>query len=339
LRRLIKLIFFEERRKDVNSKRFYFLAFLSAAGLLVSQATAQTTNYAAEFMTKGVGAEALAMGGAFTAAADDATAAYYNPAGLALVDNLQFSTMHAIENDLQSYDFYNVAFHTESAGSYALSYMNLGVGGIDITDSNGNVQGQTTYSDQAGLFSGGWKIGKQFAFGATAKFLWTSAYTASAFGIGMDAGILYKPIKELTFGLVGRDITGGTNVIWANTPTSPTQVLQPSLTAGISYKQELGKRQTRGTAAVPVSTIEVNLDVDTLYAGEALNNYHVGVEYWYKQFVAVRGGFETKGLQFDNDSFTPSVGIGVWAYLFEVDYALVANSIGDMSYISLITRL
>jgi hypothetical protein len=53
----------------------------------------------------------------------------------------------------------------------------------------------------------------------------------------------------------------------------------------------------------------------------------------------VRGGIMSKGLQFDNDNFTPSAGVGVWAYLFEIDYAFVANSIGGIHYLSLITRL
>ena len=171
------------------------------------------------------------------------------------------------------------------------------------------------------------------------KVLQTNAYTASAFGIGSDFGILYKPFKELGIGLVGRDITGGSYISWSNTPTNPTQVLSPSITLGLSYTKEFGKRTEVGAAPIPGSTLSVNLDVDTLYAGEALNNYHFGAEYWYRQFVALRVGFETKGFQFDNDDFTPSAGVGIWAYLFEIDYAYVSNSIGGMNYISLITRL
>jgi hypothetical protein len=333
----------------LNSKRFNLLALAGAILLYAPTALyAQSTDFAGEVLTKGVGARALAMGGAFTAAANDATAAFYNPAGLALIDNVQLSTMHAIENDLQEYDFYNVAFHTENAGSYAFSYLRLGVDGIDITGSTPTVLGTTTYSDNAGLISGGWKVGKQFAVGVTAKFLMSNAYTATAFGVGADVGVLYKPIKELTIGLVGRDITGGTNIAWQNTPTNPVQTLEPSATLGIAYVQEFGKRQNQGAAPVPVSTLTMEVDADSLYMfvpGSAppgtppLNNYHFGIEYWYKQFVAIRGGFETKGLQFDNDDFTPSAGVGIWAYLFEIDYAFVSNSIGNMNYISLITRL
>ena len=211
--------------------------------------------------------------------------------------------------------------------------------GIDITGSTASILGTTQYSDRAELISGGWKLGNQIAVGATLKVLQTNAYTASAFGIGSDFGILYKPFKELGIGLVARDITGGSYVSWSNTPTNPTQVLSPSITLGLAYTKEFGKKAEAGKTPIPGSTLSINFDVDTLYAGEALNNYHFGAEYWYRQFVAIRVGFETKGFQFDNDSFTPSAGVGVWAYLFEIDYAYVNNSIGGMNYISLITRL
>ena len=304
----------------------------------VSNAWAGDTSYAAEVLTKGAGARPLAMGGAFVAAANDATAAYWNPAGLGLIDDVEITTMHATQSDLQSYDFVNLAFKTE-AGSYALSYLQLGVGDIQVTGNSPLVLGTTSYSDKAGFISGGWILGRQFALGTTLKFLKTDAYTASAFGFGADVGLIYKPIKEFAIGLTARDITGGTQIHWQNTATNPTDTLEPSVTLGVSYTQELGKRENRGDAPVPVSTLQVNFDADTLYAGKSLNNYHLGVEYWYRQFVALRGGFETKGFQFDNDSFTPSAGVGIWAYLFEIDYAYVSNSIGGMNYFSLITRL
>ena len=68
------------------------LFLLTATPLVYSQTVAG--KYAGEFLAIGVGGRPLGMGGAFTAVANDVTAAYYNPAGLAALDYPQLSLMH-----------------------------------------------------------------------------------------------------------------------------------------------------------------------------------------------------------------------------------------------------
>src|SRR5262245_48859985 len=48
-----------------------------------------------QFLKIGVGARAAAMGEAFTPVADDATALYWNPAGIARIEGNQVSLNHA----------------------------------------------------------------------------------------------------------------------------------------------------------------------------------------------------------------------------------------------------
>ena len=322
----------------MNSKRFILggLAFaLVCSAPMALRAQAPSTSFAAEVLTKGAGARPLAMGGAFVAAANDATAAYWNPAGLGLIDDFQFTFMHAAQWDIQSYDFLNTAFKTPSAGSYALSYMRLGTDDIQLS---GPGAGTTSYGENAVFLSGGWKLSKQFAVGTTMKFLKTDAYTASAFGFGGDVGILFRPVKQFTIGVVCRDFFG-TRIAWQNTPTNPTDTLHPNGVLGLSYVQEMGKRETEGSSKIPVSTLSVNFDADVLYLDKGLNNYRLGVEYWYRKFVAVRGGLLCNGFNFDTDHLTPSAGIGVWAYLLEIDYAFVSTPLGGVHYLSVITRL
>ena len=47
------------------------------------------------FLYDGVGARPLAMGGSFVAVADDVTATYWNPAGIAQLERSGFSAMYA----------------------------------------------------------------------------------------------------------------------------------------------------------------------------------------------------------------------------------------------------
>nr|HPI73656.1 hypothetical protein [bacterium] len=49
---------------------------------------------AAAFLEIGVGARAMAMGGAYTSIANDATALYWNPAGIAWMNGVQCELAH-----------------------------------------------------------------------------------------------------------------------------------------------------------------------------------------------------------------------------------------------------
>lgn len=314
---------------------------LAVAGISFVVRPAQAASegdYSSEVLNIGVGARALGMGGAFVGAASDSTAAYWNPAGLSMVDSVEIATIHATKSGIQSYDFFNVAFNTHKAGTYAISYIRLSTDDIPLTGpTSPDVLGTFNYADQVLLLSGGWRFKKNFAVGASVKFLKTDAFTASASGFGADLGLIYKPIKQLGLGLSVRDFTGGSYLKW-NSDSSPTYKINPSMKVGASYTTELGKRVDAPGVKIPVSTLSINADADTLYSSKSLNTYHVGFEYWYRQFAALRGGFMSNGMKFNKDYFTPTFGVGAWVYLFEVDYAFANYEISTTHYLSVITR-
>ncbi len=125
-------------------------ALLSASSLLACLLGAEpahaTTKYAAEFMKIGVGARALGMGGAFVALADDASASYWNPAGLARLDRAELLFMHAEQlGDLANHDYFTFAQPIQGSSRQAvgIGLIRLGIGDIKETrdhylDSNGN---------------------------------------------------------------------------------------------------------------------------------------------------------------------------------------------------------
>jgi hypothetical protein len=102
--------------------------------LFAPGAEAYVHKYAAAFLDTGVGARALAMGGAFVAVADDATAAYWNPAGLAQLEGREFTLMHAGQwANVVKRDFLNIALSGEE--SYAVSLYRVGVDDIPYTNN------------------------------------------------------------------------------------------------------------------------------------------------------------------------------------------------------------
>jgi hypothetical protein len=82
-------------------------------GSLVLAAPASATKYAGEFLKIQVGARALGMGGAFTAVADDATAPYWNPAGMVYLPYREVIPQHQEK-------FGNLANHDYLGGVWPL---------------------------------------------------------------------------------------------------------------------------------------------------------------------------------------------------------------------------
>ncbi len=73
--------------------------FLLVVGMLITLQVAlaggtKVRKFAGEFLSIGVGGRALGLGGAFVALANDVTAGYWNPAGLAQVNYPEFTLMH-----------------------------------------------------------------------------------------------------------------------------------------------------------------------------------------------------------------------------------------------------
>ena len=132
--------------------RLFYLSVLIASLILpVTVEAVDEGAHAAEFLSHGVGARALGMGSAFVAIADDATATYWNPAGLTKVKKHSFSAMYAdtfstgdgswLSRGLVSYNFLNYVYQIQDIGSLGLSWIRLGVDDIPRTtfiDLNNN---------------------------------------------------------------------------------------------------------------------------------------------------------------------------------------------------------
>ena len=70
-------------------------AFTVAAAALLLTTPAFADKYAGEFLKAPVGARAIGMGGAFAAVSDDATAPYWNPAGMVYLPYREVIAMHS----------------------------------------------------------------------------------------------------------------------------------------------------------------------------------------------------------------------------------------------------
>ena len=105
---------------------------------------------AGAYLKMGVGARALGMGGAFVAVSDDATASYWNPAGLAKLQKDQASFMHAKLKLDRNFDFINYVKKQGENQAIAFSVIRFGVDNIPETriwrfDTNGTLSANLTF--------------------------------------------------------------------------------------------------------------------------------------------------------------------------------------------------
>ena len=182
-----------------TSKFVYLLAALTVIlCVFLTTAAAKDINTrvgtsAFSFLKINVGARAVGMGGAFTGLADDESALYYNPAGIASLEGKRFiAGYHNYFVDLQSgFVGYIQQLNERQFIAGYINYLNYG--DFIKTDELGNV-------DPGGNFSGGdlllaatfaMKYNDQIMFGASAKFIYEKLESYSATGAAFDLGGKY----------------------------------------------------------------------------------------------------------------------------------------------------
>lgn len=313
---------------------------------LLAPGTARATRYAGEFLRIGVGARALGMGSAFVGLADDGTAAYWNPAGLATLSQRQVTAMHAEQfGSIVQYDFLSYVMPVGAAGkprqAISVSLVRLGVSdipdtrGLQIIDQNGN--GKFDYpedllvvdesrfvfdsdNDAALLFSYARDIRPGLSLGGNFKYIrqWLGDSLRSN-GFGLDLGLLYVG-KSFSMGATLRDATT-TRILW-NTGTG--EFIAPSLRLGAAKTRGFRDRRHLLTAALDV---QVGFSDERLssqaHLGGVTFEFHPGLEYWYDRRLALRAGFEAQ-------NFT--AGAGLRYHRLGLDYAFLDHRDLDASH-------
>lgn len=331
--------------------------------LLPSLTFAATTGeHAADFLNVGVGARAIGMGGSFIALADDSTAAYWNPAGLAQIPARAFSAMYAdafqggngsfLGKGLVNYSFTNYAMRVNGSDAFGVSWIRMGVDDIprtsfedtnvngvlgDYLDANDNgVKDPGEYyldrpiiaemfnnTDDALLLSYARRVLGRVSVGGNLKYIRQALYQNRGTGWGVDLGLVADIVAGLSTAILVQDATG-TRIQW-DTDDKPTFTRSASFRWGAAYQRQL---PYIGRFAASLDALRGQGDVD----GEGGSGWqlHYGLEYWLLDIVALRiGSADTK--------FAAGAGIQLpfGESHVRADYAFSTHELGDSQRLSI----
>ena len=232
-----------------------------------------------------VGARALGRGNAFTAVADDATAGFWNPAGLIQWQGVKLFGVNKF-HDRRDYRFDPKGIGYAYRG-YGLFWGNKIALGVDSGVPDFNYYGVAC------------QLGAYTALGASLKFKRrhpSDVYQFFGYQTAYDIGVLFKPRADFKFGCLLQNLEGY-GVHW--------------ITLGAAYRYAAGNPSKAGV--FHPAHFEVSIDVALSTKGETPELY-LGVAWHLFPYLPIRLGSS-------NGDVTAGIGVA-WKGI-RIDYARI----------------
>ncbi|MFZ5946833.1 MAG: PorV/PorQ family protein [Stygiobacter sp.] len=303
---------------------------------ILAQTVTKTGTTAAKFLSIGVGARANAMGGAYSSVANDVSAIYWNPAGIASVNETQtlftYTKMFADIN----INYFGFVIPAGDYGTFGASVTALNVGDMDVTteflpEGTGEKFSAGSY---AFTLSYAKFITENFAVGANVKYIRESIYNSSASGIAFDIGTIFTtPFYGIKFAssisnygskmqMSGDDLlvrydpdpqrAGNNQTIDAYYKTDEFE-LPLRLQIGISRDFKI------------LDEHRLTLAIDATHPNDNNQWVNIGSEIsLFNELISLRGGYKTLFLKDTQEGLTLGAGIkydGLGFFKISVDYS------------------
>jgi len=174
---------------------------VSAGAFAASQESLPGASPAFPSLSVVAGARPEAMGESFTAVSDDASALFFNPAGLAWLPNGEISAMHVNYLKGSTYDTAAYATPFSRTFGFGLHFSFLNYGSFDRLDNQGNLTGSYTARDLSAGAGVGWEVMRNLSVGLHSSWISQTIDNTQSNGLWWDAGILAHPVRTFRLGL------------------------------------------------------------------------------------------------------------------------------------------
>lgn len=236
------------------------------------------------------------MGSAFTAVGDDATATFWNPAGLTQVRLTELNYSHWMLSDVSNVgvDFAAIAVPFVAGGLDATVGFSFARVGADLEEGPASIT--NGISDSRFSLSGGLRVVRFLSVGISLNRLEVDSDLESGAGFGFDAAVLLQPFEEydVRIAAVGKNLSGDVK----------NEDLEQSWRLGLAgsfWKERI------------LLAADANLRRNINRHDGISGLYYGGIEVRPHPIFALRGGFGSKSQY--------GVGFGVRHRGFAFDYA------------------
>jgi len=276
----------------------------------------------ANYLNIDVGSRAVSMGGSFVAVANDVTALYWNPAGIARIEKnsaLFSHTKWLADIDLNFVGLV-IPFFTKGTIGVSAKFLTMDQmerTTIEFPDGNGELFDAGSYV--FGL-SYGRNLTEQFAIGASFKYIQEKIYHSTASAIAFDIGTLFTTgFNNLQIGMAisnygtkmrmdGKDLLVQlrTDDRFSGTSENTNALLKTDeyelpLMFRLGVSMDILQNNDRNNLLVSIDAIHPN------NSSESLN---LGVEYVYNKIIALRAGYNS----LFNDEINTGLSLGAGLY-------------------------
>jgi long-subunit fatty acid transport protein len=272
----------------------------------------------AQFLKIGVGGRAAALGESFVAISDDASALYWNPAGLAQFKENQIIFSHNIWLVDINHDFLGAVYHLDLDNTFGISLTSLSMDKMPVTTEfapfgNGEYFG---FSDIALSVSYARRMTEQFSFGGTVKYIEETLDKLKMRGVMIDIGTYYRTgLGSTRFAVTvsnfGAELApDGDIVLVGNRKKSEWQSFAPPTIFRIGFAFEPYQSEEH----ILTTSIQLN------HPNDNSENVSVGAEYSWRRILFLRGGYKINVDEQDY-SFGAGVNVPISIAEFTFDYA------------------
>jgi hypothetical protein len=285
--------------------RIYILILILVLGGIAT-ATAEDGDggYAGAFLQVPIGARPAAMGGAYLSLSTDGTGALYNPAGLASIRSLLFSSSYRLMDLDRTLSYVSVAIPTAKLSTIGFGWRYAGSGSVEARNSDGDPLGfELVQHNHEFHVVFAKRFERFFSAGFKGSYLHSQFNELSSFSVSLDMGLMFHysymfprekrelmPVQDITIGVVVRNL--GAKYRWNN---ERYLVEHFSSFAPWEQEDEIPIQFGLGGSARFLQR-KLLIAIDGLGDLESRYELHGGAEYFVSPQFALRAGYSDERL-------------------------------------------